>query len=266
MLFRAHDDKGGSPVVQTGSVASRDRAALFKGRTQFGQDFRRGSFTREFIRIKYGFALFGFDGNRNDFVLESTALDGRNGSLLGTGRNFVLVFTGYAEFFSDVFGSDAHVIVIERIPQTILDHDIDEFAVAHTQTPTSFAAGNKRSVGHAFHTAGNDDVVIASQDGLSSQFHTFQAGTADFIDSKSRNFNRQASFDGCLTSRVLAQSSLEDVTKNDFVNFFTRDISSFQGFLDDNCTEFRGRQGKQAATKFADSRSYSTCNYNFAHN
>ena len=123
------------------------------------------------------------------------------------------------------------MIVIERIPQTILDHDIDEFAVAHTQTPTSFAAGNKRSVGHAFHTAGNDDVVIASQDGLSSQFHTFQAGTADFIDSKSRNFNRQASFDGCLTSRVLAQSSLEDVTKNDFVNFFTRDISSFQASL-----------------------------------
>ena len=35
-------------------------------------------------------------------------------------------------FSATFFGSDAHVIVIERIPQTILDHDIDEFAIAHT--------------------------------------------------------------------------------------------------------------------------------------
>ena len=54
---------------------------------------------------------------------------------------FILVLTGYAKFFSYVFGGDAHVVVVEGIPQAVFDHYVGQLAVTHTQAPSSFAAG-----------------------------------------------------------------------------------------------------------------------------
>lgn len=80
--------------------------------------------------------------NRNDLGFESTALNSFAGLLPENERHFVLIFTGNAEFFSDVFSRDAHVVVVESIPQAVFDHGIDEDAVAHAVAITALRTAN----------------------------------------------------------------------------------------------------------------------------
>ena len=125
------------------------------------------------------------------------------------------------------------MVVVESIPQAVFDHGIDEDAVAHAVAITALR-NSKRCHGHVFHAASYDDVSVTGFDHLSCQGYAAKTGTADFIDRKSRNFDRHAGFDHSLTSRVLTLSSLKDVAHDDFVDVFAFDASAFEGFCNDD--------------------------------
>ena len=75
---------------------------------------------------------------RNDLGFECAALDSFASFDLRTDTECVLVFTSDAETFSNVFSRDAHMIVVECVPEAIFDHRIDEDTIAHAIAITSF--------------------------------------------------------------------------------------------------------------------------------
>ena len=49
----------------------------------------------------------------------------------------VLLFTGYAVFFSDVLARHAHVVVVVNIPEAVVHHGVDDLRIAQS---VSFAS------------------------------------------------------------------------------------------------------------------------------
>ena len=140
-------------------------------------------------------------------IFECTGFNSFNSFSLRRCSQFVLNFASNAEFFSNVFSRNTHMVVVECVPQAVFDHFINELAVAHTIAPTSFLyeIGCLR---HVFHAACNDNVGIAGFNNLCCQRYATQTGTADFVDCHSRSFNRHACFNHSLTSRILAEAGL----------------------------------------------------------
>ena len=248
-FISGHNYECSCAVVDAGSVTSSNCAAFFEGRFQFSKAFHGRAFTREFVCIDDDVLFFLMNRYRNDLRFECAALDSFASFDLRTDTECILVFTSDAEAFSNVFSRDAHMIVIECIPEAIFDHGIDEDTVAHTIAITSFR-NSERSHGHVFHAACYDDVSVAGFDHLSCQGYAAETGTADFVDRKSRYFDRHASFNHSLTSRVLALSSLKDVAHYDFIDVFTFDASTFESFFNDNSAEFYSRCVFETATEF----------------
>ena len=87
--------------------------------------------TRIFIRIKDNVAFAVGNGYRGNFVIEAARLLGGFGLVLGTCGKCVLLFARDAPLVGNVFCGVAHVIAVKRAPQTILDHAVDEFDIAH---------------------------------------------------------------------------------------------------------------------------------------
>ncbi len=256
-FISGHNYESSCAVVDAGSVASRNCAAFFEGRFQFSERFHVGVFARAFISVDDDILFLLMNRNRNDLGFECAAVDSFASKVLRTNAEFILVFTGYVEAFSDVFSRDAHMVVIESVPKAVFDHRIDEDTIAHAIAITSFRYC-ERSHGHVFHAACYDDVSVAGFDHLSCQRYATETGTADFVDCQCRNFDRHAGFDHSLTSRVLALSCLKDVAHYDFVDIFAFNTSAFEGFFDNNCTEFNSRRVFEAAAEFTDCRTAST--------
>ncbi len=263
-FISGHNYEGSCAVVDAGSVTSRNCAAFFEGRFQFSKAFHGRAFTREFVRVDDDVLFLLMNRYRNDLGFECAALDSFASFDLRTDTECVLVFTSDAETFSNVFSRDAHMIVVECVPEAIFDHRIDEDTIAHAIAITSFR-NSEGSHGHVFHAACYDDVSIAGFDHLSCQGYAAETGTANFIDRKSWDFNRHTSFDHSLTSRVLTLSSLEDIAHYDFVDIFAFDTSAFERFFNDDSTEFYSRCVFETAAEFTNCRTASTYDNYFFH-
>ena len=72
------------------------------------------------------------------------------------------------------------MIVVFRADQAVTKKKVFENAVTHAIAAAAFSDG-VGSVGHGFHTAGNDDISVAEFDLLRSQGNGTHAGTTEFI-------------------------------------------------------------------------------------
>ncbi len=143
------------------------------------------------------------------------------------------------------------MVVVESIPQSVVDHGIHQLALAHGGTHavavTALHHGEGSHV-HVFGTAGNHDVGITGLDHLGSHVDAVQAGAADHVDGDRRGGDRQTGFQAGLTGNVLAQTRLDDAAHVDVVNLLGGDAGTVDGFLDNNRAQFRSRNvGKGAA-------------------
>ena len=89
-----------------------------------------------FITVEDGVSLFTLDFKRNDFILELAVFLRGLGLVLRLQCKLILLLARDTEFLCDVFRSRTHVVLIVDIPQTVMDHGVDQLRVAHAETVT----------------------------------------------------------------------------------------------------------------------------------
>ena len=92
-----------------------------------------------------------------------------------------------------------------------------------------------------------------------------QTGTANLVQGGGGSLDGQTSLQGSLTGGVLAQTSLQDVAEQDFVDLIGLDAAALQGFLDDDSAQLSSGDALQAAAKAADSGTGHAYQINFFH-
>ena len=150
----------------------------------------------------------------------------------------------------DVFRRVAHVVAVEGIPQTVLQHGIDEFQATHLG-----AVAQVRGMGgqaHAFHAAGGDDSALAGADLLRGEGDGAQAGPAHLIDAERGLGVRQAGGAAGLAGRVLALTGGEDLAVDQFVHVVRIDAGARHGGLKGYGAQLVGVNGAQGAVEAAD--------------
>ncbi|MDT4818636.1 hypothetical protein FQZ97_517340 [compost metagenome] len=199
-----HQQHGSGAVVEGGGVACGDAAVLLEGRLQLGQGVEGGGGARLLVggegeRV----ALLLRNQDRRDFVLEASGLYGGHGLLLGPRGKAVLLFAADAVVLHQVLGGDAHVVVVEGVPEAVLDHAVDQFGVAHAQAGAR-GGHDVRGEAHVLLAAGDDHPGVAAADRLGRQVQGLEAGAADLVQGHGRHRMGQAGEEGGLACRVLS--------------------------------------------------------------
>jgi hypothetical protein len=85
----------------------------------------------------------------------------------------VLAFPADLVLGGDDLAGVAHVTLLERAPQAVVDHRVDHRAVAEPHPLARFRQ-QVRTVAHRLHPAGDYDARVAGGDGLCRQHHRLQ--------------------------------------------------------------------------------------------
>ena len=276
-LFLAHDDQSSSTVVDGGRVACGHDAVLGESGLQGCQLLDRGQ-TGAFIGIEHGVALLTLDDNRNDLVLESAVLDGLVSldlavvgeliqHLAGDGAVAVLLLEGLVG--ADILSGHAHMLVeAGGIPQSIVDHGIDQLALAHGSAHAVAVTALHHCKGshvHVLHATCDHDISIACLDHLSSHVHAVQTGTADHVDGDSGGLDGQASLQGSLTGNVLAQTSLDHAAHVNMIDLLRLDVCAVQSLLDDDGAQLSSGDVGKGATELTNGGTACRCDNDLFH-
>ena len=155
-------------------------------------------------------------------------------------------------YFSATFSpGDAHVVVVVNVPQAIVHHGVDDLRVAET---VSLARLRQKigSVGHGFHSAGDDDGTVSGLHRLRRERDGFQSGAADFVDCHGTCRGRESAEDGGLARRILAESGGDDVAHDALVDLRGIDAGALDGLANRDGAELRRAEIGEAALKFSD--------------
>ena len=244
--FGGGENHGGGSVVDGASVAGGGHTFFAESGAKFGE-FVDASATGFFVLADgdgVAFALGDFDGR--DFASEF--IGGALGATVAFGGEFVEFFAGEVLFAGALVAARAHVDVVVRIPEAVVDHEVDGGLVAHAHTGSG-GGESIGGVGHGFHATGDDDVSIAAFDGLRGHHDGFHAGAADFVDGGAGYAVGDSGAFGGLSGRGLAESAAEDVAHEDFIDLVGFYVSGFEGGFDGVGSELRGGEVGEGALK-----------------
>ena len=157
------------------------------------------------------------------------------------------------------------MVVVEHIPESVVDHQVHHLRVEHSGSPAGLRH-NVRRRGHVLRSAGNDDICIAGLDDLCRQLHGPETGSADLINRHGRHFHRKPCIQGHLAGHILAQAALEHITHDDFVHLLRLHTGSLQCFPDTYRTQRSGRYILQRTTEGSDCGSGCSYDNNVFHN
>src|SRR4029078_5379508 len=237
-------------VIDAGRAAGGDGTVLFEGRLELGHRVDGGAVARILVVADDDIALAGLDGDGRDLFLEPAGLLGGLGLVLRMNREFVLLRTGDLVLPRDVLGGVTHVVAVEGVPQTFLDHGVDQFKAAHLDAAAQILRMRRHA--HGFLAAGDDDFGIAVEQRLIAERDGAQAGTAELVDAPGRAFHRNAGGDRGLAGRVLTLRRGQYLPHDDFGNAAGLDAAPLQCCLDGDGAEVVGRGGGERAVETAD--------------
>ena len=109
------------------------------------------------------------------------------------------------------------MIIVEGIPQAVLDHAVDQLTVAQTQ-PGTRAVDQVWRLTHAFLPPGDNHFGVTTADRLHRQMDRLQTRTADLIDGQRRYAIGQPGVQRGLTCRVLATTGRQHLTEDHFIH------------------------------------------------
>ncbi|MNC63081.1 hypothetical protein D3C75_1131730 [compost metagenome] len=98
-----------------------------------------------------------------------------------TQRKLILLAATNGVFLRQIFGGDAHVIIVEGIPQAVLDHAVSQLTVTQPQ-PGTRAVHQIRRLTHTFLPPGDNHFGVTTADRLHRQMNRLQTGATDFVD------------------------------------------------------------------------------------
>ncbi len=129
----AGDDDGRGAVVCAGGITCGDGAVFLECGAEFAEGFERSVFARRFVFADddgRAFFLRNFDGH--DLRFEEAGFHGADGFLMAFERILILLGARNFIFFGDEFGGDAHVVVLVGFPEAVVNHRVNQLAVAET--------------------------------------------------------------------------------------------------------------------------------------
>ena len=110
--------------------------SFFEDRRELSQRFGGHARPVDFLFLHVrDVASSSFDPHVNDLIGESARLHSRLGFVVRFGGISVLIFSRDAFLFGQPFGDLAHEASTERTPESVLLHQVDEFAIAHAVAP-----------------------------------------------------------------------------------------------------------------------------------
>src|SRR5271165_4800853 len=259
----AHQHDSGGAVVDAGGVAGSDRSVLVEGRAQLGQDLDGRAVLGILVSIDDRLATAGRDLDRHDLVLEPAGLLRRFGLGLRGGGEGVLLIAGDLPALGDVLCGVAHVIAVERVPEPIAYHRVDELGIAHLHAVAQVDA--VRRLAHALLTAGDDDLGITVADRLIAERHGAQSRTAELVDAIGGHLIGDAGGDRGLAGRVLALAGGEDLAHDHLANFFRLDIGAPKRLDDRDLAELVRRQTAEPTVESPNGGAGSARNHDIGH-
>lgn len=108
-------------------------------------------------------------------------------------------------------------------------------------------AANSRSIAHTLHSTSSDDGAIATLDSLGSKHDGFHAAGTDLVDGGGIGAGLETSGEGDLTSRGLADTSLDDVSEVDLLNDGRIDVLGLESVLQGDSPELSSGEGLQGS-------------------
>jgi hypothetical protein len=163
-------------------------------------------------------------------------------------RVFVLLRPRQLVFGADHFAGVAHVTLLERAPQAVVDHRIEYFAMPHAE-PVPDALEQIRAVAHRLHAAGHRDLDVAGRDPLRGEHDGLQAGAAHLVDRERRHVIAEAAAQRGLARRRLAEAGRYDVSENAFLDRLRIDGGAANGLAHDHRAKLRGGEFLQRPEK-----------------
>ena len=143
------------------------------------------------------------------------------------------------------------MIIIVGVPQTVLDHGVDDLLVAHAGAPAG-VKGGKRGLRHALGAAADDHVGVAGENGAGAFDQGLHAGAADHVYGVGGDGIGDACLNADLSGNVLAETGRQDAAENDLVHVLRRDVRALERFLDDQRAHIHGGGVLQRAAKGTD--------------
>ena len=156
------------------------------------------------------------------------------------------------------------MVVIEGIPQAVLDHGVDELLVAHASAP-ALIEGSEGSGAHVLGAAADDDVSVAGEDGTAGLDDGLHAGTADHADGVGGNGVGKTCAHADLAGDILAETGGQDAAEHHFINVLGSDVRALEGFLDNDGAQLGGGGILQGTAKGADRGTAAIHNIEFFH-
>ena len=284
------EDDGGSAVVDAGGVTGGDALDVLLGigfvdagglegvddlvlnalgadgerAAQLGKTLGGGTGAGELILLELDDLLLDLHGDGNDLIVKTAGSLRGLGLLLGGSAEGVELFAGDAPNIADVLGGGAHVVVVERIPQAVLDHGVDKLLVAHAGAPAGVGSGI-RSGAHVLGAAADDDIGVAGEDGAASLNDGLHTGAADHTDGIGGDGIGETGAHADLTGDVLTETGGQDAAEHQLIDILGSDIRALEGFLHDDGAELSGRGVLQGTAEGTDSGTAAVDDVQFFH-
>ena len=197
----------------------------------------------------------GLDRHRHDFRLEHSVFYRLDRPLVAEQRQFVLFFAADVIFLRQVFSGVSHVITHNGANQTVGQHTVEHFSVAHP-VPFTSAFQQIRGLGHALNTYGNRDIAFAEHDRLAGDFKRLHAGTALLVNRAGVAFRGHAAFQLNLTPGVSLGAGFINLAAGQFLHICCSNPGLLKRRIDGNHAEFHRTDVFQFAEKIADWRPF----------
>jgi hypothetical protein len=162
-------------------------------------------------------AALGGHLDRHDLVVEDPVGDRLLGLLLAARSECVLFLAADLVPVGEILRGAAHVDVVKGIPETVVDHRVDQLSIAHPRAEPS-RRHQVRGTRHVLHAAGHDDLDVACADHLRGDRDRLEAGSAEHVDCRRRDLLRDARGDRHLAGHVLSEPCLQDAAEHDLVD------------------------------------------------
>src|SRR5215208_8398476 len=153
------------------------------------------------------------------------------------------VLAGDTVLLGDVLGRHAHVVVVEDVPQAVIDHVVVDicFGHPHPVTVAALIQQEGRPV-HVLDAAGHDDVGVAQGYLLRSRDNGLKSRAAHPVQGHARDLHGEAALYTYLASRIHALARGEDVTDYHLVDLVALDPRAREDLFADRGPEFRRRR------------------------
>ena len=162
-LGPAHHQHGCRAIVDARSVPGGHCAVRLEERLEASQPFDRRLRSGLLIGRDHGSSLGVDHRHRDELFRKATRCERGRIALLAAVRVLVLPFAGNLEFAGHVAPLHGHVVAIGWIGETVAHHAVDQGAVAQP-VPEARLLEQVRSLAHALHPAGDDDLGVAVTD------------------------------------------------------------------------------------------------------